>query len=482
MSIVNRDIDNKQVRMGQYFTPVDIAKKIISDINFTDNSVIIEPSFGGGVFLDVLKDINLHKIGIELDEYYFNLRNNKKLENEELLNCNFYDFDIETNAKLVFIGNPPYSGTADSLHTHKKYIQYLTKKYDVSGIREECVFWIMHTLELIDKNGGYGEIHYILPKSIFTNNSKFFKKFKDMIRKYCLINKIMEIDGTKFDGVSQELVYISLLVNKNYSFNKMQSSVIINGEEKNLDDYFCSNDNEVIPFYDIFKKTYLGSVPCESLLVSCPEESLEHFKIRLYDIFSNKDIDIEYLYKHLSYNGKFHLKIFDNDYNSALVQDKLSVILSYVKNIQGRIDIDTFNMDEYYHSIQARNDKRYYYRNNDIKKNKNFVYEITPYDMHNNNIFYFTSNPSSTSTDYYGISDCGDILRNCSPGCMRFVPLDITELDYQEEFIDWWNSNINKPLNYVFEYICNIYKSDWYKERKKKHKRFYFGIPRNIII
>lgn len=484
MSITNRDIDTKEVSMGQYFTPIDIARKLVSNIILNDNCLVIEPSFGGGVFLDVLKENNFNNyIGIELDEYWYNKRINFNKE-EHLLNKNFYDFNISTNKKIIFVGNPPYSGTANSLHTHKSYINMLCNMFQVSGIREECVFWLLHSMYIIYMNSGYGEIHYILPKSIFTNNSKFFTQFKECIRKHCLISKIDEIDGSRFEGVSQELVAISLLVNPNLIFNRMQSEILLNGQIVSLDNYFCMNTSDTIDFMEIFKKTYLGSVPCESLLVSCPNESLEEFKNRLYRIMNNKNIDIQYLYMNLQYNGKFHLKVFDNPYESNQVQDKLSVILEYVKNIQNKILPEEFLEDKNYHKIQARNDKRYYFRNKEIKKNKNFVYEITPYEGDCNDIFYFTSNPSNSSTDYCGYSDCGDVLRNCSPGCMRFVPCNLTKADFTEYFINWWEENFQKELSCsdVFEYIKNVYKSNWYKERKKKHKRFYFGIPRDFIV
>lgn len=184
---------------------------------------------------------------------------------EGTIHKNFYDFTIKSDKPLIFIGNPPYRTPAYSLTTHNDYIQSLKKKYDLKGIREECVFFIMKTIDLIIENGNGGEIHYIVPNSIIKNNSKFFNNFKMVLKKHCIIENIIEINGDVFDGVSQDLMYIHLKVDDSH---EEQSTAKVNGEVINLNEYMCLENKDEIDYREIFKNTYLGSVPCESILMS----------------------------------------------------------------------------------------------------------------------------------------------------------------------------------------------------------------------
>ena len=121
---------------------------------------------------------------------------------------------------------------------------------------------------------------------------------------------------------------------------------------------------------------------------------------------------------------------------------------------------------------------RYYLRCNDFKK-LSFVYEINPKPCES---FYFTGNPSKTSTDYYGYCSY-DITRNSSPGACRTIPIEKVEDNLTDEFKIWWDNNFtNVPYNKIFDYITTTYKSNWYKEFKKKNHRFYFGFPKNYLI
>ena len=464
--IENKNIQDKKYILGQFFTPADICKNIVSRIDFTD-SLIIEPSFGSGNFLDAIKNLPNEKIGIELDDEVYTT----KFDNDttKTFNQNFYDWSITTDKKMIFIGNPPYRTPAYSLSTHKNYVLGLTKKYGCSGIREEAVFFILHTIDIIKRNNVDGEIHYIIPTSLLKNNSKFFTKFKEFLRDNCKFTNIQSIKGTEFDEVSQDLICLSLEVGK-----PSEETVKVDGIDVSLNEYLCLEDDGYIPFQKIFKQTYLGSVPCESLLMSVEGESKEHFKDRLVSIISSANIDEDELYTKLQYNGKFHLKVLNGDKNSDAIKNKLKIILSYVKNIQKKENIiNEFNNIDNYKKINGRNEILYYFRCEKLKKNKNFVYELNPNPCKS---FYFTGNPSHSSTDYFGFCDY-DINRNVSPGANRTVPVDNIENNLTDSFKIWWKNNTTEPYSSVFDYIIYISKSQWYKNRKQNNKRFYFGIP-----
>lgn len=482
--IERKNVQSCKYVLGQFFTPPFVCKKVVSKIDFKD-SVIIEPSFGTGNFLREIQNLSNEKIGVEIDADLFNQYND---HSTKLLNMNFYDFDIKSNNKLIFIGNPPYRTPAYSLTTHKYFVQKLMNKYNVHGIREEAVFFILHTIDIIIRNGGNGEIHYIIPESMLKNNSKFFNRFKEFLKETCFFMNITTIRGSCFDDVSQDLICLSLKVKIKNSvvqyglfndFNKeQQKQVCVDGCLVNLDEYLCLVNNDIIPFQNIFKKTFLGSVPCESLLMSVAHEPLEHFQARLCEIIGDKNITISKLYDLLQFNGKRHLKVFDNPFDSDIVQNKLKIILSYVKNIQEKDGIlcEFWNKDNY-KSIMGRDCEHYYFRCEKLKKNKNFVYELNPNPCHS---FYFTGNPSHSSTDYFGFCDY-DCNRNVSPGANRTVPVDGVENNLTEFFKNWWRMHTDEPFVNIFDYIIYVSKTQWYKQMKKDNKRFYFAIPIRFI-
>lgn len=473
-----KNIQDKKFIYGQFFTPVHICESIINQIDFKDY-LVIEPSFGTGNFLKALKKINNKKIGIELDKELFSKEFVDK--NTTVFNMNFYDFMPKTQKKLLFIGNPPYRTPAYSLTSHKQFISNLTKKYNVLGCREEAVFFILHTIDIFRENGTTGEIHYILPTTVLKNNSKFFERFKKFLKEQCYFKSITSIPSTDFDNVTQDLVLLSLEIKPEVvciNDVKEQKIVLVDGKEEFLDNYLCLENNNVIPFQKIFKRTFLGSVPCESLLMSVKGESKDHFKKRLCKIISNKGITIEELYNLLQYKGKFHLKIFEEPFLSDGVQKKLFTILSYVKNIQEKENIIyEFSNLENYKPIQVRDGTRFYFRCEKLKKNKNFVYELNPRPCKS---FYFTGNPSHSSTDYFGYCEY-DCNRNVSPGANRTVPIDGIEENLTEEFKEWWRNNTKEPFSSVFEYLIYVSSTKWYKNMKKSNKRFYFAIPKYFI-
>ena len=480
-----KNIHEKKNILGQFFTPQERCRKIVDRIDFT-NSIVVEPSFGNGNFINELSKHNFYVIGIELDRSVYDddtLCLNRS--NVKLMNKNFYDFtldDIESpitsNRKLIFVGNPPYRTPAYSLSTHKTFIDNLRKKYKLPGIREEAIFFILHTIDLILASPlGEGEIHYVLPKSILTNNSKYYTNFKKFLKKTCLITNVMSISGNEFENVSQDLVCLSLSIQKNLEV--IQESIQVDDKTVSIDTYLCLEDESIIPFQRIFKKTYLGSVPCESILMSVSGESKEHFKKRLVDIISDDSLTKERLYELLQYNGKFHLSVFNKKpFTDEMVQKKLGVLLTYVESMKEKENIiDEFKSLQNYKEINGRNDVRYYFRCKKFTTKCNFVYQLNPNPCKS---FYFPGNPSGNSGDYFGYCDY-DVNRNVSPGANRTVPVNEVETNLTDEFKVWWTSNTDEPLSEIFDYILFISKSKWYKNMKNTNKRFYFCIPSKFV-
>lgn len=454
--IENKSINNHNYFLGQYMTPVDLATELLSELEISDNIVYVEPSFGTGNFIQALlkRGVDINKVvGCELDSTLFEFAS--ELSFEKYL-INFYDWKFKTNKKIIFVGNPPFRTPAYSLRSHPEFVKKLCKKYDVKGIREESVFFLLRCLEIIEENGNGGEIRFIMPETLFTNNSKFFVRFQNLIHEKFNIEYVKEIPNGLFESASLKMIFIVL------KYVQKEKSDKINNNE----DYWNYNQ--------IFKRTYLGSVPCESIFLSCRNENREEFIDRMIRLYNS---DLKDLDSNLRFQGLAHLKVL-NSQNEELKSKKLEVIWKYLEEIKTKLS-DRFlseleNVDNY-KKINHRNEIRYYFRNPILKK-MSFVYEINPNPTKS---FYFTGNPSKSSTDYFGYCDY-DITRNSSPGACRTIPVYDVENNLTDEFKTWWNENNLGDYEKIFDLFITTSKSVWYKNMKKKYNRFYFGIPKKL--
>ena len=453
--IEHKSIEYQNNILGQFMTPLDLSNSLIKNHIFDPEALYIEPSYGTGNFISSLVNTGVpinNIVGCELDGYLYQ---NCPFKSTNLKNQNFYDFKIKSDKKLIFIGNPPFRTPALSLTTHRPLIKGLTKHYSIPGIREEAVFFLLHTLKTIEDNGRGGEIHYILPKTILTNNSKFYTKFQSLIQEKFEIKNLVDIEPNTFTNTALEVVFISM----EYKPNSLKQK--LNTQEPYWD------------FRKIFKQTHLGSVPCESTFISSTGESRESFQKRLIALYNGSFEDLD---ANLRYNGKAHLSVLNYN-NIDLKLKKLKVIWKYVTEIKDTYgDIfNTYLQDiDNYKSINHRHDLRFYFRHPLVKK-CSFVYNLNPNPQPS---FYFTGNPSRLSTDYMGFCDF-DVTCNSSPGACRTVPLATLNDNINLEFKEWWDENIQKDYKLIFKTFQNIVNTEWYKDMKKKYNRFYFGIPKD---
>jgi len=463
----NKDNFTKVEMLGQYNTSIEGTDMILSDICYgiTDDTLFIEPSFGSGNFLKSFrKKYKNPIIGVEIDDEVFE-QLDMDMENISIFNKNFYDFEIEkeylTNInKILYIGNPPYRTPALSLKERKSEIDRLKKLYKIDGIKEECVFFIVKTYDTIFNTGKEGDVYYILPKTIFQNPTKAFKSFYNFINEKFNIVSVNDIDKNYFENVSQNLILV------HFSTGKSDGTLKYNNETISTDDFLGENTS-IFPFNKIFKKTYLGSVPAESFLLSCKDEPKENFIDRIKSIFF-EETNIDNLKEKLSFNNRHHLSKIDDK--------KLAIILSYINEIKDGFDLSIFDNEDNYKRIKHRNEYRFYFRHESLKK-VSFVYIINSNPCHS---FYFTSNPTSISTDYFGYTDY-DANRNSTPGGLRTVPVENMENNLTDEFKAYWRKNTNLPYNKLYNYMLFVSKSDWYKNIKKTYGKFYFGIPMDFL-
>lgn len=449
MTVTFKDLQKKKNQLGQFMTPDIISQDMVDHTDYP--GLIIEPSFGQGSFLYKLEAKYQQVIGIEYDqEFYDEYTGQAKIYNQS-----FYQFtlpsDIEYDA-VSFVGNPPYRTPAYSLKSEDKaYVKKLIKKYKLTGVKEEAVFFIAHAVDLILNKNVPGMIHWVLPKTIFENSSKAFSNFRKFLNKYAPLVEITSITD-EYPDVSQPLCVAKFLVNQEIGSENLTDTLVL---------------NETIEFQKIFTRTYLGSVPCEGILMSCRDEPLASFKKRLVSIFQQNAS----LQTALRYKNKYHLRAL----GGASAVEKFHILDNYVKEIKTVIDVKEFSNLKNYKTIAHRNEIRWYFRHQDLTK-VSFIYIINSNPAPS---FYFPGNPTKTSTDYFGYCDY-DCNRNSSPGANRTVPIADVEDNITEQFKAFWVNNTTEPLTEIFDYLIHISKSAWYSDYKSKYQRFYFGIPKTF--
>jgi hypothetical protein len=241
-------------------------------------------------------------------------------------------------------------------------------------------------------------------------------------------------------------------------------------------EYLVNEDEFYWDYKKIFKRTYLGSVPCESIFISCKDETKHQFQERILRVYQSS---FENLDSNLRHNNLTFLSVLNGD-NQELKTKKIEVIFSYLQEIREKLGDefieDLSNIDNY-KTINHRNEIRFYFRCQKLKK-MSFVYEINPNPQKS---FYFTGNPSKSSTDYFGYCEY-DITRNSSPGACRTIPLEDLENNLTEDFKKWFNERNLGDYSNVFNLIIKTSKSNWYKNMKKKYNRFYFGLPKDLEV
>jgi hypothetical protein len=183
---MNKKVSNKKFVLGQYFTRIEIVKRTINLIldykDYERKIRILEPSFGTGNFIEVLKEKGFTNIeGCEIDKRF----TKKPID--------FFHYPLEEKFDLI-IGNPPFTkyNIKESYYYPKKYFfsemrpeKYLTNRQTKrEKLRIENAFILKSIKHLKD---GSSSIGFVLPISFFIANKnkqtkeELLKKFRTII-------------------------------------------------------------------------------------------------------------------------------------------------------------------------------------------------------------------------------------------------------------------------------------------------------------
>ena len=240
---------NKKEILGQYFTKTGIVEKLL-DLLFTykkysKNISILEPSFGTGNFINVLKNRDYKKItGYEIDD---ELTSNP---------ADFFETSLDDKFDLI-VGNPPFTkyNLKDSYYYASKYKKSKIKPelyLDFSDIKNdkqkiENAFILKSLKQLKNHDSSIG---FVLPISFFIKNKNSFVKNK--LREVFSTIVIYQNDKIWFD---RNIPCCFALFTNTIEF-KNKIIVIYENGKKNEDVFDISNINEELIPEVIFHKNH----------------------------------------------------------------------------------------------------------------------------------------------------------------------------------------------------------------------------------
>lgn len=202
---------------GGFYTPAPIAKFILEwALNGSENSDILEPSCGDGIFLEYLKNKNFNSVtAIEIDNEEAQKASQVPLKDLNIINKDFHEYCNDTERKFdIIVGNPPYIRYQYFSKRQQKEAQMLFIKAGLkyTKLMNAWVSFVVGSSLLLKKQGKIG---FVLPAEIL--QVSYAKELRKFLAQF--FNKISIISFKKlvFPSIQQEIVL--LLCQKNNSNN-----------------------------------------------------------------------------------------------------------------------------------------------------------------------------------------------------------------------------------------------------------------------
>ena len=227
MSLAKNKRESKR-QLGQFLTPDDVARKIVEKLELNESDVVLEPSFGKGVFIfayiDKLIDLGVdaeqwakeHVFGCELDPLLFKTFSERWKYGDvskNFVNGDFFRYEMPSyKAREYFkkikgkydliLGNPPFGGTIDS--EIQDQLDAIYGFRNGGKIKKETyAFFIVKCLDLL-KPGG--RLVFICSDTMLSINT--MSGLRRFLMETCRV-KVEHIPG-EFEETDQPMILLSL--------------------------------------------------------------------------------------------------------------------------------------------------------------------------------------------------------------------------------------------------------------------------------
>lgn len=200
---------------GGFYTPEKIAEFILRwGINGSENSDILEPSCGDGVFLReiIRNDLRYGSItAIELDEAEYLKADQLNIPNKRTINSDFHAYCNSTDQRFdLIVGNPPYIRYQFFDKQQQIAAGDIFKKAGLkySKLTNAWVSFVVGSSLLLKENGRIG---FVLPAEIL--QVSFAQQLRSFIAHFYNKINIISFEKLVFPNIQQEVVL--LLCEKN---------------------------------------------------------------------------------------------------------------------------------------------------------------------------------------------------------------------------------------------------------------------------
>jgi adenine-specific DNA-methyltransferase len=328
---------------GSFYTPSDIAdwivKKCLKKSIEKENIDVLEPSFGGGVFINSL--LAQRQCLTTIDAVEYDLKAFNKLSFSENTNVQLFNEDFlfwESNKKYdVVLGNPPFIVKK----TLKKEQSVQGKKIQIeAGLKDKEIanIWtpfLIKSAKLLNKTGVIG---FVLPTELLQVN--YAKEIRDFLLDNFKRVEVISFVNLAFADIEQDTViliaYKDESVTKGLYFSEVKSiKELISGDinfEKHHGDHdskwtsYILSENEIRFIKDIAKKCSKVSDLCTSV-AGIVTAANKFFIVSKNDLekFNLKPYVKKIIQKGLYVNGS--LELLNSDYEKLVVDNKPCYLL-----------------------------------------------------------------------------------------------------------------------------------------------------------
>ncbi|MGI6370016.1 MAG: HsdM family class I SAM-dependent methyltransferase [Candidatus Kapaibacterium sp.] len=251
-------------KYGQYFTPDIVADFMINLAKINENSKILEPSCGKGIFLELLSKKGYSNISaFELDNQLIPKRFNNIIKNESFVSA-------KTDKKFdLIIGNPPYIRWKNLEEELKQELatNHLWNKY-FNSLCDYSYIFILKSIEHLKENG---QLIFITPE--YWLNTTHSQTLRDYMTQHGFFEEIYHFNETPiFENVTVSIIIFKFIKSKNknpfikltkyYANRKLTSSLLKKlKEQEHIEDaeyikitQFKENENWLLTSNDIKKE------------------------------------------------------------------------------------------------------------------------------------------------------------------------------------------------------------------------------------
>ncbi|MFA5490951.1 MAG: N-6 DNA methylase [Candidimonas sp.] len=225
-------VDHKR-KFAQFFTPPQLAKYMVEWIIQINPSVILDPSFGTGIFSRYI-DCNIDIIGYDLDDTVINYIKPHLGGNINLKHGDFLYTDIDETYDAV-IANPPYL-TSKKFENSQMTIKEISNRNDIklSGMTNLYGLFVIEGCRRLKENG---RAAFIIPTE--WTNANYGTEIKKFLLENSLLKKIHYIDNKKLPFSDALTTACILFIEKKQSSDTIE--VIYDNGNTNTHRFYDTN-------------------------------------------------------------------------------------------------------------------------------------------------------------------------------------------------------------------------------------------------